>query len=130
MDRARTDPTSIGKEFPDAAIAVVFMTNPLLLPYRYRAVLLLVRSPEWGTADCIEGGAGHGGSARAQAAIEVPNAGRGARGPARPRCRRGVGRDQSIFNSSWQASLKVRNGSGNPWPIDCLIPENVVFSLA
>jgi hypothetical protein len=57
MDRARTDPTSIGKESPDAAIAVVFMTNPLLLPYRYRAVLLLVRSPEWGTADCIEGGA-------------------------------------------------------------------------
>ena len=38
--------------------------------------------------------------------------------------------DQCIFNCSWQASLKPRNGSGNPWSINCLIPENVAFSLA
>jgi hypothetical protein len=40
------------------------------------------------------------------------------------------GDDQYIFSSSWHAWLKVRNGSGNPLLIDCLIPENVVFSLA
>jgi hypothetical protein len=38
--------------------------------------------------------------------------------------------DQCIFNCSWQAWLKARNGSGNPWSINCLIPENVAFSLA
>ena len=41
-----------------------------------------------------------------------------------------VGDDQCVFSSSWQASLKARNGSRNPWSINCLIPENVAFSLA
>ena len=39
---------------------------------------------------------------------------------------RSVRSDQYIFSSSWQAWLKARNGSGNPWSINCLIPENVV----
>jgi hypothetical protein len=38
--------------------------------------------------------------------------------------------DQCLFSSSWHASLKARSGSGKPWLIDCLTPENVVFSLA
>ena len=38
--------------------------------------------------------------------------------------------NQCIFSSSWHASLKARSGSRNPWSINCLIPENVVFSLA
>ena len=72
---------------------------------------------------------GNGGSMREQPAIEArPQA-----GSARTTTTTVllfVGRDQYVFSSSWQASLKARNGSGNPWPIDCLIPENVVFSLA
>jgi hypothetical protein len=38
--------------------------------------------------------------------------------------------DQYILISSWQASLKERNGSGNPSVIECVIPEKVVFCLA
>lgn len=41
-----------------------------------------------------------------------------------------VGDDQCTSSSSWHASLKARNGSGKPWLIECLTPENVVFSLA
>ena len=59
-----------------------------------------------------------------------PDAGGVARGEHESGAPLRAGRDQYIFSSSWQASLKARNGSGNPWPIDCLIPENVVFSLA
>jgi hypothetical protein len=38
--------------------------------------------------------------------------------------------NQYIFSSSWHAWLKARSGSGNPLLIDCLIPENVLFSWA
>jgi hypothetical protein len=65
---------------------------------------------------------GNGGLMREQAAIEVRTQAGSARTSTTtmPPC---VGRDQYIFSSSWQASLKARNGSANPWPIDCLIPE-------
>jgi hypothetical protein len=35
--------------------------------------------------------------------------------------------NQYIVSSSSQASLNARNGSGNPWMIDCLILENVAL---
>jgi hypothetical protein len=39
-------------------------------------------------------------------------------------------RGQYILSSPWHAWLKACSGSENPWLTDCLIPENVLFSLA